>query len=76
MRTRGHEIEGTISHLRLEKGTGHVAGDDGQEYWFHIANIIPEGYRALEVGDRVRLRWRDRFHETGRRAVDAVWPLG
>jgi len=45
---------GTVKWFNSEKGYGFVTSEeDGQELFVHFSNIISDGYKSLDEGDRV-----------------------
>lgn len=49
-------IRGRIRKVKIEKGFGFIAGDDGIDYFFHwtaVQKSSPRIFRALEDRDRV-----------------------
>lgn len=53
---RGTErVYGTVKWVNAEKGYGYVALDHGQEVFVHFSALQMDGYRSLEVGQRVEL---------------------
>jgi CspA family cold shock protein len=54
-RTEASRIEGAIRKLRQDRGFGFIAGDDGQDHFFHWSGMekTSKNFRDLEVQDRV-----------------------
>ena len=44
---------GTVKWFDPVKGYGFIAGFDGQDVFVHQSNILMNGFRLLEVGQRV-----------------------
>ena len=44
---------GTVKWFSKGKGYGFLAGDDGKDVFVHHSNILMEGYKYLEAGERV-----------------------
>lgn len=69
-------IDGTVVAWDDEAGVGRIEGDDGHPYFALFSYIHVDGYRTLEVGERVRVRWKGRYQddlrapESIRRVVD------
>ncbi len=36
-----------------KRGFGFITGDDGGDYFVHQSSILMDGYRFLQVGDKV-----------------------
>jgi CspA family cold shock protein len=55
------EIEGTVKWFSRRKGFGFIAPDgEGQEDVFvHFSNIVGEGFRNLDEGQRVKFTVED-----------------
>lgn len=62
--------KGTVKWFDAVKGYGFVAGDDGREAFIHQSNILMNGFRVLEVGQRVR--YQIESTEKGNKAVNLV----
>lgn len=62
--------KGTVKWFDAVKGYGFVAGDDGREAFIHQSNILVNGFRVLEVGQRVR--YQIESTEKGSKAVNLV----
>ncbi|WP_049576059.1 cold-shock protein [Nonomuraea sp. SBT364] len=48
--------EGTVKVWHAEQGWGVISSPDlpaGQDAWAHFSDIVAEGYRSLEAGERV-----------------------
>ena len=52
------------------KGYGFIAGDDGKEIFVHHSDILMNGFRNLEVGQRVSYQIEQT--EKGNKAVNVV----
>jgi len=46
-------MTGTVRWFRDDRGFGFITGDDGSDLFFHHSAIQMEGYRSLNVGQRV-----------------------
>lgn len=44
---------GVVKWFKTVKGYGFIAGDDGKEIFVHHSDILMNGFRNLEVGQRV-----------------------
>ena len=62
--------KGTVKWFDAVKGYGFVAGDDGREAFIHQSNILMNGFRVLEAGQRVR--YQIESTEKGNKAVNLV----
>ena len=54
-RTRGDERmkSGTVKWFSKERGYGFLAADEGGDIFVHQSNILKDGFRFLETGQRV-----------------------
>ena len=59
---------GTVKWFNKEKGYGFIAGDDGQDAFVHHSNILMDGFRCLEEGERVG--YQIELEEKGNKAVN------
>jgi len=48
-------MEGAIRKIKLDRGFGFIAGDDGQDHFFHWSGMekTSKDFRELEIQDRV-----------------------
>lgn len=46
-------IQGTVKWFNSDKGYGFIATDGGKDVFVHFSEIVMEGYRNLEEGQRV-----------------------
>lgn len=44
---------GVVKWFEPKKAYGFIAGDDGNDIFVHQSNILMNGYRCLEAGQRV-----------------------
>lgn len=59
---------GTVKWFSSEKGFGFISPDDGaRDVFVHLSEIVGDGYRSLEEGQRVTFTAED--GEKGPRAV-------
>ena len=45
--------QGTVTWFEADKGYGFVASDDGSDVYVHYSQIVSDGRRVLEPGQRV-----------------------
>lgn len=45
--------QGTVTWYEVAKGYGFVTSDDGSDVYVHYSQIVTDGQRALEAGQRV-----------------------
>ena len=51
---------GTVKWFNNEKGYGFISPDDGSKDLFvHFSNIVGQGYKSLNEGDRVEFEARE-----------------
>jgi CspA family cold shock protein len=55
VKAEGTRITGSIRKLKQDRGFGFIAGDDGQDHFFHWSGMekTTKNFRDLEVQDRV-----------------------
>lgn len=44
---------GTVKWFQPVRGYGFIVGDDGKEVFVHQSNILMNGFRTLEAGQKV-----------------------
>lgn len=44
---------GTVKFFNGEKGFGFIERESGDDVFVHYSNIVGDGYRSLDVGQRV-----------------------
>ena len=60
--------KGTVKWFNAEKGFGFIASDSGTDVFVHWSNIVGDGYRTLNEGQRVGFHNEDT--EKGPQAVN------
>ncbi len=45
--------QGTVKFFNAEKGYGFISRSEGDDVFVHFSNIVGEGYKTLNEGDRV-----------------------
>jgi len=54
------EMTGTVKWFSRMKGWGFIEPDEGErDVFVHYENIVGDGFRNLEKGERVRFRMED-----------------
>lgn len=46
-------MKGTVKKFDKEKGYGFITGEDGKDYFFHYSQLVMEGFKTAEVGQKV-----------------------
>jgi cold shock protein len=46
-------MNGTVKWFNNSKGYGFIGREDGPDVFVHYSEIVGDGYRALQEGDRV-----------------------
>jgi len=54
-RVEATRIEGSVRKLKMDRGFGFIAGDDGRDHFFHWSGMEKNSrdFRELEIQDRV-----------------------
>lgn len=68
----GVERLGNVRWFKVDKGYGRVTADDGEVLFVHFSDIVADGYRFLEEGQRVRFVWRGGVVDHGRHHAEEV----
>jgi ribosome-associated protein YbcJ (S4-like RNA binding protein)/cold shock CspA family protein len=63
---RGVRRAGVVRWYRDDKGCGRITADDGEVLFVHFSDIVGEGYRSLEAGQRVSFVWDGGTQDHGR----------
>ena len=59
-------MKGTVKKFDKEKGYGFITGEDGKDYFFHYSQLVMDGFKTAEVGQKVE--YEDASTEMGLRA--------
>lgn len=51
-------LKGTVKWFNKEKGFGFLTSEDGADYFVHFTGIVGEGFRTLEEGQEVTLKYQ------------------
>lgn len=46
-------MQGTVKFFNSSKGYGFISVEEGDDVFVHFSNIVGEGYRSLDEGQRV-----------------------
>lgn len=46
-------MNGTVKWFNGEKGYGFITGEDGTDVFAHFSQIVAEGYKSLQEGQKV-----------------------
>jgi ribosome-associated protein YbcJ (S4-like RNA binding protein)/cold shock CspA family protein len=63
---RGVRRAGVVRWYRDDKGYGRITADDGEVLFVHFSDIVGEGYRSLEAGQRLSFVWDGGIQDHGR----------
>ena len=61
---------GTVKWFHPVKGYGFISGDVGKEVFIHQSDILMNGFRFLEIGQRVQ--YQEEPTKKGVKAVNVV----
>lgn len=61
---------GVVKWFDPTKGYGFIAGDNGVDVFVHQSNVLMQGYRVLNTGQRVR--YKVESTEKGNSAVNVT----
>jgi CspA family cold shock protein len=50
---RANTMKGTVKKFDKEKGYGFITGEDGKDYFFHYSQLMMDGFKTAEVGQKV-----------------------
>ena len=50
---RSQLATGTVKFFNAEKGFGFISREQGDDVFVHFSNIVGEGYKSLDEGQRV-----------------------
>ncbi len=62
------KLNGKVKSFNKIKGYGFINGDDGNEYFFHFSSLNMEGFKTVNVDDKVTFEPQD--GEKGKRALN------
>ncbi|WP_419785155.1 cold-shock protein [Pseudodesulfovibrio sp.] len=60
--------EGEVTWFNDQKGYGFITGDDGMDVFVHYSEVVRDGFRTLEPGERVTYTLVD--EDVGPKAAD------
>ncbi|QSX08166.1 cold-shock protein [Alkalibacter rhizosphaerae] len=46
-------MSGTVKWFNSDKGFGFITGDDGNDVFAHYSQIVADGFKTLEEGQKV-----------------------
>lgn len=46
-------MSGTVKWFNSDKGFGFITGDDGKDVFAHYSQIVADGFKTLEEGQKV-----------------------
>ena len=46
-------MKGTVKKFDKEKGYGFITGEDGKDYFFHYSQLVRDGFKTAEIGQKV-----------------------
>lgn len=61
---------GTTKWFDRKKGYGFLTRDDGKDFFVHFSNIVMDGYKTLEKGQKVEFGVRE--DAKGPQAVNVI----
>ena len=59
---------GTVKWFNKDRGYGFLVGDEGKDVFVHHSNILMEGFKYLEAGERVS--YQIESEEKGNKAIN------
>jgi CspA family cold shock protein len=71
----GARRTGTVRWFKAEKGYGRITADDGEVLFVHFSDVVMDGYRLLEVDQRVDFVWNGGIQDHGRHHAEDVHVL-
>ena len=66
----------TVRWWKEDKGYGRITADDREVLFVHFSEVVMDGFRALEEGQRVSFVWRGRQVAHGRHSAEEVRVVG
>lgn len=53
LQSKEHIMQGTVKFFNSEKGFGFISRDGEDDVFVHYSNIVGDGYKSLDEGQRV-----------------------
>jgi CspA family cold shock protein len=72
LRIEPSRIQGAVRRIVTDKGCGFIAGDDGQDYFFHWTAMAPGAKDFRELVQRERVEFNRAMSDRGPRAVNVI----
>lgn len=52
-------MKGQVKNFNKEKGYGFITGEDGQDYFFHYSSLNMEGFKTVEIKQKVEFETQE-----------------